>query len=124
VSVRVKVDEDLPRQVADLLTERGHDAATVVEQSWQGVPDEVLWPRVQAERRWLITADKGFADLRCYPPGNHAGVILLRPQEESRRAYLTLARNALDQLKLDDLTGAVVVVTFRGIRVRRATGRG
>ena len=26
---------------------RGHDAATVVGQGWQGVPDDVLWPRVE-----------------------------------------------------------------------------
>lgn len=111
MSARAKIDEDLPRQIADLLIAHGHDAATVVGQGWQGVSDEVLWPRVQDERRWLITADKGFADLRRHPPGSHAGVILLRPQEESRRAYLELAAIALARLKLDELAGAVVVVT-------------
>lgn len=39
MAIRVKVDEDLPKQVADLFTERGHDAATVVRQGWQGLPD-------------------------------------------------------------------------------------
>jgi hypothetical protein len=73
VSVRIKVDEDLPRQIADLLIASGHDAATVVQQGWQGVSAEVLWPRVQNEGRWLITADKGFADLRLHRPGTHAG---------------------------------------------------
>lgn len=120
MSVRVKVDEDLPRQIADLLIASGHEAATVVQQGWQGVSDEVLWPRVQKEGRWLITADKGFADLRQHPPGTHAGVILLRAQEESRRAYLELAVIALDRIKLDDMIGAVVVVTHRGVRIRRA----
>jgi predicted nuclease of predicted toxin-antitoxin system len=62
MSVRVKVDEDLPRQVADLFVAQGHDAVTVVMQGWQGFPDEELWPRVQQENRWLITADKGFAN--------------------------------------------------------------
>jgi len=124
VSARAKIDEDLPRQIADLLIAHGHDAATVVGQGWQGVSDEVLWPRVQDERRWLITADKGFADLRRHPPGSHAGVILLRPQEESRRAYLELAAIALARLKLDELAGAVVVVTYRGVRIRRAPGQG
>src|SRR6266481_9102159 len=119
MTVRIKVDEDLPRQIADLLISHGHDAATVVGQGWQGVSDDVLWPRVQNERRWLITADKGFANLRRHPPGSHAGVILLRAQEESRRAYLELAAIALDRVKFDDLAGAVVVVTHRGVRIRR-----
>ncbi len=116
----MKVDEDLPRRIADLLSAQGHDAVTVLEQGWQGAPDDVLWPRVQNERRWLITADKGFADLRRHPPGGHAGVILLRSQEESRRAYLELAVIALERLKLDEIGGAVVVVTYRGVLIRRA----
>jgi predicted nuclease of predicted toxin-antitoxin system len=116
----VKIDEDLPRQVADLAADRGYDAATVVGQGWQGASDDELWPRVQDEGRWLITADKGFADLRAHPAGSHAGVILLRAPEESRRAYLELAAIALDRLALDDLAGAVVVVTYRGVRIRRA----
>ena len=120
MSERVKVDEDLPRQIADLMAARGHNAATVVGQGWQGTSDDDLWPRVQSERRWLITADKGFADLRRHPPGTHAGVILLRAQEESRRAYLELAAIALERLKLDEIPGAVVVVTHWGARIRRA----
>jgi predicted nuclease of predicted toxin-antitoxin system len=116
----VKVDEDLPRRIADLLVARGHDATTVAEQGWQGTPDNVLWSRIQNERRWLITADKGFADLRRHPPGSHAGVILLRSQEQGRRAYSELAATALDQLELNELAGAVVVVTDRGLRIRRA----
>ncbi len=120
MSARVKVDEDLPRQIADLMAARGHDAATVLGQGWQGAPDDELWPRVQRERRWLITADKGFADLRRHRPGSHAGVILLRAQEESRRAYMELAGIALERLKLDEIAGAVVVVTYRGVRIRRA----
>jgi predicted nuclease of predicted toxin-antitoxin system len=120
VIARVKIDEDLPRQIADLVADQGYDAATVVGQGWQGASDDELWPRVQDERRWLITADKGFADLRSHPAGSHAGVILLRAPEESRRAYLELAAIALDRLNLDDLAGAVVVVTYRGVRIRRA----
>jgi Domain of unknown function (DUF5615) len=99
---------------------RGHDAATVVGQGWQGTSDDDLWPRVQSERRWLITADKGFADLRRHPPGTHAGVILLQVQEESGRACLELAAIALERIKLDEIPGAAVVVTHRGARIRHA----
>jgi predicted nuclease of predicted toxin-antitoxin system len=120
VIAHVKIDEDLPRQIADLVAARGYDVATVMGQGWQGASDDELFPRVQNEGRWLITADKGFADLRLHPAGSHAGVILLRAPEESRRAYLDLAAIALDRLKLDDLASAVVVVTHRGVRIRRA----
>jgi predicted nuclease of predicted toxin-antitoxin system len=118
----MKVDEDLPRLIADTLNACGHDAATVLGQGMGGATDDLLWTHVQGEQRWLITADKGFADLRQHPPGSHAGVILLRPSEESRRAYTELATAAFEQLNLEQLVGAVVVVTDRGIRVRRASG--
>ncbi|HWO87473.1 MAG TPA: DUF5615 family PIN-like protein [Stellaceae bacterium] len=98
----------------------GHDTATVVEQGWQGTPDNILWSLIQSERCWLITADKGFADLRRYPPGSHWGVILLRAPEESRRAYMELVSLMLDRVDLDRLGGAVVVATGRGVRIRRA----
>jgi predicted nuclease of predicted toxin-antitoxin system len=91
VIAHVKIDEDLPRQVADLVAGRGYDVATVMGQGWQGLSDDELWPRIQDEGRWPITADKGFADLRLHPAWSHAGVILLRAWEESRRAYLELA---------------------------------
>jgi predicted nuclease of predicted toxin-antitoxin system len=103
-----------------MLNARGHDASTVLEQGWKGTSDEILWQRIQAEARWLITADKGFADLRRYPPGSHAGVILLRSVEENRRSYAELAATALERLNFDEIAGDVVVVTHRGIRIRRA----
>jgi hypothetical protein len=33
VSIRIKVDEDLPLAIADLLRAAGHDARTVAEQA-------------------------------------------------------------------------------------------
>ena len=58
MGVQLKVDEDLPRQLAETLNANGHDALTVLEQGRNGAPDDVLWQHVQAEGRWLITADK------------------------------------------------------------------
>jgi len=49
MSIQVKIDEDLPKQVAKLFAQHGHEAVTIVEQGWQGLPDEQLWPRVQLE---------------------------------------------------------------------------
>ena len=92
MAISVKVDEDLPQEVASPFTEYGYDATTVLRQGWQGIRDNDLWIRVQQEKPWLITANKGFADLRFYPPGTQAGVVLLRLEEESRRGYTELTR--------------------------------
>lgn len=74
MAIRIKVDEDLPVQMAEIFAQYGHEATTVMEQGWQGLVDEQLWPRVQQEGRFLVAADKGFADLRTHSPGSHGKI--------------------------------------------------
>jgi hypothetical protein len=50
-----------------MIAARGHDVTTVVGQGWHRLSGEDLWPRIQNERRCLITADKGFAGIRQEP---------------------------------------------------------
>ncbi len=121
--MRIKVDEDLPRAAADLLRDRGFDTVSVVEQGMGGFKDPPLWSAIQAERRFLVTADKGFGDIRSYPPGTHAGILLLRPDEAGIRPILELLEMILAGYDLEDLSGAVAVATSRGIRIRRGTLR-
>jgi predicted nuclease of predicted toxin-antitoxin system len=117
--MRIKVDEDLPREIVHMLRERGHEAVNVVEQGMGGYQDPHLWQAVQAETRYLVTADKGFADIRSYPPGTHAGVLLLRPDQDGIRAVVELLRQVLASYDLEALAETVAVVTPRGIRIRR-----
>ena len=114
----VKIDEDLTEDVAAIVIEAGYAATTVHSQGWSGLLDEGLWPRVQAEGRWLVTADKGFGDIRTYVPGTYVGVVLLQADEESRRNYLELASATVRSLRLEEFPGCPVVVTPRGIRIR------
>src|SRR5688572_11766082 len=114
---RVKVDEDLPREVAETLRTRGLDAVTVHEQGWQGVLDPDLWPRLQAERRWLLTADIRFADPRTYPPTEAGGTILFRLDRESKAGYVALAEALAAHVDIESLGPATVVITPAGIRI-------
>jgi predicted nuclease of predicted toxin-antitoxin system len=86
--VPVKIDEDLPQEIAVLVDTAGHDATTVYAQGHGGLPDDQLWSIIQEEQRLLFTADKGFANARVYPPGSHAGVVLFRLPRESRAVYI------------------------------------
>jgi predicted nuclease of predicted toxin-antitoxin system len=70
--VKIKVDENLPTDLAEHLQVSGHDARTVVEQGLAGTEDPRLARVVAAEGRLLVTLDRGFGDLRHYPPGSHA----------------------------------------------------
>jgi predicted nuclease of predicted toxin-antitoxin system len=115
----IKVDEDLPSEVCDLLRDAGYDARTVIEQGMAGVADEALWQTVQQERRCLLTADKGFANAVHFPPGSHEGVVLLRLARESRAGYVRLVQAMLASLNLESVRGAIVVIAPDVIRIHR-----
>jgi len=117
--MRIKVDEDLPAQVAQLLCAKGHDAVTVCAQGMGGWKDTELWGAVQAEGRFLVTADKGFGDIRTHAPGTHAGVLLLRPDYDGIWPLLELLQQVLLACDLEILRETVTVATPRSIRVRR-----
>jgi hypothetical protein len=85
-----------------------------------GWKDPDLWRAVQEEKRFLITADKGFADIRAFPPGAHLGILLLRPDEDGIRPLVDLLQRVLDSHNLEDLQGTLTVVTQRNIRIRKA----
>jgi predicted nuclease of predicted toxin-antitoxin system len=117
--MEIKVDEDLPRQVVTLLHEKGFQADSVVDQDMAGWKDVDVWRKIQAESRFLITADKGFADIRYYPPGTHDGVMLLRPDQDGIHPVIDLMTRVLQNYNLNTLTGTISVVTPRGVRVRK-----
>lgn len=117
--MHIKVDEDLPSLAAEWLREKGYEASTVVEQGMSGWTDNALWQVIQTAQHFLLTADKGFADLRVHPPGSHAGILLLRPDEDGIRPILKLLENVLEQVDLETLSGTVTVATSRGLRIRR-----
>lgn len=117
--LRIKLDEDLSPLVGEPLRNDGHDVSTVLDQGLAGKPDDDLWSVVRHEGRLLITADKGFGDIRSYPPGDHGGIVLLRPDRESLVDYQLLVQSLIKRQDLAALGGCVAVVTPRGVRIRR-----
>lgn len=116
----IKVDEDLPSAIVLRLRLAGYrDTKSVVEQGMGGWKDHQLWPVVQEEGRFLVTADKGFGDIRRYPPGSHAGVLLLRPDQDGIGPVVELLERTLEVVDLASLRGTVIVATAQGIRIRR-----
>ena len=76
--LKFKVDENLPGEAAGLLASAGHDAVTVMGQQMVGQPDINVATACQREGRAVVTLDLDFADIRTYPPGDYAGIIVLR----------------------------------------------
>ena len=119
--VKVKLDEALSESLLGPIRARGHEAFSVKEQGWGGTKDSALWPRVTAEGAFFVTTDKGFGDVRAYPPGSHPGILILRPFTESVPEFWKLLERVLDAPGLDRLVGCISVATPRGVRIRRTT---
>jgi predicted nuclease of predicted toxin-antitoxin system len=113
-----KVDENLPVELAELLSDLDHDAKTVNEQRLQGVTDQVLLERCDNEKRTLVTLDIDFSDIRAYPPRDHAGVILLRVGNQSKRHVLEVFKRILPLIAQERIKGRLWVVEENTVRIR------
>ena len=120
LQLRVKVDEDLPMAVATMFRQAGYETATVVEEGLQGATDWRVWQVVADEGRFLVTADKGFADVRVHPPGTHAAILLIRPDDDGIEPLIRLIQLVLETGGVQRLHGTVAVATPRGVRVRKS----
>ena len=70
-------------------------------------------------QRCLFTADKGFSNAQLFPPGTHAGIVLLRLPRESRAGYIHLTESLLSAVDIESAIGAIVIVTPGAIRIYR-----
>ena len=74
--MNLKLDENLPHQLVQLLTDLGHDVDTVPDEHLAGREDDVVWATAQTAGRFLVTQDLDFSDARKYAPGTHHGLLL------------------------------------------------
>ena len=118
----VKLDENMGRSHVELLRAAGYQVDRVTDEGLSGAADPAVWQRVQAERRFFITLDLDFSDVRLYPPGSHAGVLLLRPRSKSRDAVAEVRQGVLRDHPLATLAGCFAVADPGQIRIRRPSG--
>lgn len=116
--MKVKVDENLPGEVADLFRAAGHEAETVVEERLGGIPDPVLSRIVRQEDRLLITLDLGFADIRAYPPERYAGLLVLRLRRQDKPHVLEVISRLMVPLAAEDPRGHLWIVEEQRVRIR------
>ena len=119
----LKLDENLGRSHAELLRHAGHQADRVYDESLSGATDSAVWERACAEGRFFITLDLDIADVRRYPPGSHAGILLLRARSRSRPAVLQVLQRVLSEQQLVDLSGCLAVADETHTRIRRPPRR-
>ncbi|KAF3890975.1 MULTISPECIES: DUF5615 family PIN-like protein [Nostocales] len=115
----VKLDENMAKTHVELLQQAGYDADRVTDEGLSGTDDEIVWQQVCSEGRFFITLDLDFSDVRRFPPGNHPGILLVRPSRHSRDIVSEILSRVLQGNPLETLKGCLVVADPIQNRIRR-----
>lgn len=113
-----KIDENMPVEAATILSEAGHDALTIHDQRMTGEADSQVASVCKLEHRALVTLDLDFADIRAYPPGEHHGIIVLRPRTQAKLPVLQLLRQLIPLVSTEPLDGNLWILQENGLRIR------
>lgn len=115
--MRLKLDENLGKGVAEALRLAGHDVATVPEQTLSGVDDRTLIHACERERRCLVTLDIEFGNPLLFEPSDYHGIVVLRlPRRPAPRDLLDAVRTLIAGLAREDVVGKLWVVQKGRIR--------
>ena len=87
--MKVKLDQNLSQYLRDELMPLKHDVDTVFHEGLSGAADPQVLKAATTKDRILFTLDRGFLDLKAYPPSSHCGVVVFCPP---RQGALTVAR--------------------------------
>lgn len=115
-----KIDENLPIELASMLSARGHDAVTVNDQRMGGRPDPNIADLCRIEQRALISLDLDFADIRSYPPEKHPGLIVLRLGSQNKNHILAVFERTIDLIGREPIAGRLWIVSEGGVRIHGA----
>lgn len=118
MALRFKLDENIPAEVIALLRDAAHDVATALDQRLGGAADERVLGTCRDERRVLVTLDLDFGDIRTYPPASHAGVWVLRPNQQSVGMLVALLRGALALAAAEPVSSRLWVIEPGQVRIR------
>jgi len=117
--MKLKLDENLPLEVAELLAAKGHDVHTVPDEKLTGQRDEIILKASLNEGRLLLTQDLDFSDVRRFRPGTHPGIVLIRLRHPSRRQVIERIEQVLLSEAIESWVGCFVVISDRKLRIRR-----
>jgi len=118
--MRIKIDENMPVDVIDVLENMGHEAHSVYTEGIEGCSDRELITICKKEQRVLITLDNDFSNIFAYPPEKFKGIIVLRIENQSKRTVINLVNKLLPILASNEekIYGNLWIVEENRIRIR------
>ncbi len=116
--MKFKLDENLPTALKELLQAAGHDAMTVADEALGGAADPKVLQIATSEGRTLLTFDLDFADIRRFPIGSHAGIVVFRLHDQRWAVLERPARQLIESGLLDGLQNGLAIVDESRARIR------
>lgn len=118
--MRFLVDENLSRQLPELLRTAGHEADHVAKVGLGAASDPEILDRARDDGCVLISADTDFGTLLAESHARLPSIILIRRTSNRRTFHLAgLIEANLPELAEDLEAGCVVVFDAERVRVRR-----
>jgi predicted nuclease of predicted toxin-antitoxin system len=115
--MRLKLDENLGRQPAELLRGHGHEVATVDEEGLSGAADKDVIRISRDEHRCLLTLDLDFGNPLLFKPSEYSGIAVLRlPRRPSHKDLVQAVRSLIDGLAQRDIDGKLWIVQRGRVR--------
>ena len=84
-----------------------------------GRDDDIVWHAAQADRRFLVTQDLDFSDVRQFVPGTHHGLLLVRLPQPGRNALFERILALFHEEDVESWNGCLVTASLRKVRVKR-----
>ena len=81
-----------------------------------------MWSPLPPQLRVLITLDQGMGDIRAYPPGSHAGIVVLRLPDQSAAAVTQAITDLASFAEPTTLVGAIAVLQRGLLRIAISDG--
>ena len=103
----ILVDENIPLMSVEQLCEMGHDVLDIRGTADQGISDELLWNKTYAERRLLITTDRGFTH---YRDREHHGILIVSLRRPNRHKINERVIEAMRLFSPEQWPGLLVVM--------------
>ncbi len=116
--MKVKLDENLGLSHVSLLKEFDYEVDRVTDEGLSGASDIEVWQRVCNEKRFFVTLDTDFSDIRKFSPGSHHGILLLRPKGKGKLAVESVLKRVIKEHPLESLSGLLTVADEKHTRIR------
>ena len=116
--MKIKLDENLPHDLAKLLRSSRYEVSTVAQENLSRADDLVVFQKASEEDRLLMTFDLGFADIRKFPIGSHGGIVVFRLRDQRWSVMKGPAQRLVESGLLEKLKQGLAIVDETRVRFR------